>query len=98
MKGNAMQQRYASRSVPRALARAVVGFGLLVGSVALIPVVGLISVALVPAGLVALRGCPTCAVIGLVQTISRGRIERTCDDGGCRIAQRQPNASPQPTK
>lgn len=83
-----MQHSFASRSVPEAVARGVIGFGLLVGSVALIPVVGLFSVILVPAALVALRGCPTCWVIGLVQTISRGRLERTCDNGSCRIAQR----------
>lgn len=39
-----------------------------------------------PLGLVAFRGCPTCWVIGLVQTVSRGRLERRCADGVCTLA------------
>lgn len=77
--------RYASKSLGRHLTRGVIGFGLLVASVALIPVIGLVSLLLAPAGVVALRGCPTCWAIGLAQTISRGRLERTCVDGRCDI-------------
>jgi len=80
-----MQTSYASKSLPAHLARGVLGFGLLLGSMALIPVVGPLSLLLFPAGMVVLRGCPTCWALGLVQAISRGRIRRTCEDGSCRI-------------
>lgn len=76
---------FASTSLPRHLIRGAVGFGALVGSIALIPLVGFLSLILVPVGLLALRGCPTCWTIGLIQTISRGRLERTCVDGHCTL-------------
>lgn len=76
---------FASTSLPRHLIRGAVGFGALIGSIALIPFVGLLSLVLAPIGLLALRGCPTCWTIGLVQTISRGRLERTCVDGRCTL-------------
>ncbi|WP_026208025.1 hypothetical protein [Catelliglobosispora koreensis] len=78
-------QSFASTSVARHLARGVIGFGALAGSVALIPVLGLGSLLLAPAGLLALRGCPTCWAIGLIQTISRGRLKRSCVDGRCEL-------------
>lgn len=80
-----MQNSFASRSVPVHLVRGAVGFGLMMGSVAALPAVGPLSLVLFPAGLVVLRGCPTCWAIGLAQTISRGRLRRTCRDGQCRI-------------
>ncbi|WP_227983103.1 hypothetical protein [Nocardia spumae] len=90
MKDSATAEKsFASRSIPVHLTRGVIGFGLLVASVALIPVIGPIALLLLPAGLVALRGCPTCWLIGLAQTVSRGRIERECVDGQCRIAARR---------
>ena len=76
---------FASASLPRHLVRGVVGFAALVGSVALIPVAGLVSLLLAPVGLLALRGCPTCWAIGLIQTISMGRMRRTCVDGRCEL-------------
>lgn len=76
---------FASTSLPRHLIRGAVGFGALVGSIALIPLVGFLSLLLAPVGLLALRGCPTCWTIGLIQTISRGRLERTCVDGQCTL-------------
>ncbi|MEU7740356.1 hypothetical protein [Nonomuraea sp. NPDC049158] len=76
---------FASASLPRHLVRGVIGFGALVGSVALIPVVGLGGLLLAPAGLLALRGCPTCWAIGLIQTISMGRVRRSCVDGRCEL-------------
>jgi hypothetical protein len=83
------ERSFASRSVPVHLARGVIGFGLLAGSVALIPVVGLFGLLLAPVGVAALRGCPTCWAIGLAQTISRGRLERSCVDGSCRLTPRR---------
>ncbi|WP_062999196.1 hypothetical protein [Nocardia mikamii] len=86
MKDVAGQQRtFASRSVPVHLARGVLGFGLIVASLALIPAAGPAALLLLPAGVVALRGCPTCWLIGLAQTVSRGRIERQCTQGQCRV-------------
>lgn len=77
--------RYASRSLPRHLARGAIGFGGLIGSLALLPLVGPVSLLLLPVGVLALRGCPMCWAVGLVQTLSRGRLERDCDDGACRL-------------
>ncbi|MEV6281105.1 hypothetical protein [Kribbella sp. NPDC051770] len=77
---------FASTSLPRHLIRGAVGFGALVAAVALLPVVGPVSLLLAPIGLVALRGCPTCWAIGLAQTISRGRLRRVCADGRCTIS------------
>jgi hypothetical protein len=81
---------FASTSLPRHLIRGAVGFGALIGSIALIPVAGLLSLLLAPIGLLALRGCPTCWTIGLLQTISRGRLQRTCVDGRCTLTTGSP--------
>ncbi|PPI99154.1 hypothetical protein [Nocardia nova] len=85
MKDVAGQQKtFASRSVPVHLARGLLGFGLIAASIALIPAAGPAALLLLPAGAVALRGCPTCWLVGLAQTVSRGRIERQCAQGRCR--------------
>ena len=81
--------RFASSSVARHLSRGVLGFGLLVGAVALVPALGLFSLLLAPLGMVALRGCPTCWALGLLQTVSRGRLERSCTDGSCQVVRAQ---------
>ncbi|MEV6280466.1 hypothetical protein [Nocardia sp. NPDC051832] len=80
------ESTFASASVPRHLARGALGFGALIAALALLPVTGPLSLLLAPVGVVALRGCPTCWAIGLVQTISRGRLRRTCVDGVCTLA------------
>ncbi|MEU9852623.1 hypothetical protein [Streptomyces sp. NPDC047974] len=88
---------YASRSVPRHLARGALGFGLVIGAVALVPVTGPVSLLAAPLALVAFRGCPTCWAVGLAQTISRGRLERRCADGVCTLAKAHPHpAAPSP--
>lgn len=88
---------FASSSVTRHLVRGLVGFGALVGAVTLAPttfgfgggwlaaagVVG--SALLVGLSLFALRGCPICWAIGLAQTISMGRLERSCVDDRCEL-------------
>ncbi|MCB5164085.1 hypothetical protein LG634_04440 [Streptomyces bambusae] len=76
---------YASASLPRHLARGAVGFGALAGAVALLPVVGPVGLLLLPAGLFALRGCPMCWAVGLAQTVSRGRLRRSCEGGQCSL-------------
>ncbi|MGN9781157.1 hypothetical protein ACTMTF_07005 [Nonomuraea sp. ZG12] len=84
----AEQRGFASSSVPRHLARGAAGFGALIASFALIPLVGPVSLVLAPVALLAFRGCPTCWMIGLVQTISMGRLRRTCTDSGCELTAR----------
>ncbi|MFF0751790.1 hypothetical protein [Streptomyces sp. NPDC004267] len=83
---------FASRSVPRHLARGVIGFGLIIGSIALVPVAGPATLLAAPLSLIAFRGCPTCWMVGLAQTISRGRLERQCVDGVCTLTKAHPAA------
>jgi hypothetical protein len=71
--------------VVRQLLRGGVGFGLLIASFALLPMIGWAALLLAPVGLLALRGCPACWAVGLVQTISRGRLQRSCADGQCTL-------------
>ncbi|WP_030671469.1 hypothetical protein [Streptomyces sp. NRRL B-1347] len=77
---------FASTSLPRHLARGTLGFGALAGAVLLIPAIGLASLLLAPLGLLALRGCPLCWTIGLLHTISNGRLQRSCVDGHCELS------------
>lgn len=74
-----------STSVARHLMRGAVGFGL-IGS-ALVLTAGSRPAALLLAlpGMVALRGCPTCWLAGLVETISAHRLQRNCSDAGCSL-------------
>ncbi|MFD3665874.1 hypothetical protein ACFWVF_35595 [Streptomyces sp. NPDC058659] len=83
---------FASTSVPRHLARGAVGFGLIIGSIALVPVAGPATLLAAPLALIAFRGCPTCWLVGLAQTVSRGRLERQCEDGVCTLAKAHPAA------
>ncbi len=75
----------ASKSIPRHLTRGAIGFGLLGSAVALTPSVGPAALLLAPAGMVALRGCPTCWIAGLIETISAGQLQRTCTDTSCTL-------------
>ncbi|MER5864245.1 hypothetical protein [Kitasatospora sp. NPDC002040] len=81
---------FASASVPRHLLRGLLGLGLVIGPIALLPYAGPAVLLAAPLGLVAFRGCPACWLIGLAQTVSRGRLERTCTDGGCTLAKAGP--------
>lgn len=74
----------SSVSVARHLARGALGFGLIGAAFALAPSVGPAALALAPLGLIALRGCPTCWIAGLVQTISAGRGRRAYAGDGCK--------------
>lgn len=76
---------FSSSSLPRHLARGAVGFGGLIGSIALLPAIGPVALLLLPLGVLALRGCPMCWTIGLLQTLSRGRLRRVCDGGSCEL-------------
>ncbi|WHM40830.1 hypothetical protein [Streptomyces sp. BPTC-684] len=81
---------FAGVTVPRHLARGAVGFGALAGSLALLPVTGPASLLLAPVGLIALRGCPMCWAIGLVETVSAGRLRRSCAEGRCDLTRARP--------
>lgn len=83
--GSSAEPDFASASLPRHLARGVVGFGALTGAVAVLPFAWPVAVLLVPVALVALRGCPMCWAIGLAQTVTRGRLQRSCADGRCTV-------------
>lgn len=76
---------FASTSLPRHLGRGFLGFGSLIGTFALLPVLGPVSLLLLPVALVSFRGCPTCWVIGLIETVSRGKLQRDCTDGVCKL-------------
>jgi hypothetical protein len=79
-------------SLARHLTRGALGFGLIGSAIALVPSVGPTALLLVAPGMIALRGCPTCWIVGLVQTISAGRLQRNCTDTGCTLA-RDPGRS-----
>lgn len=83
--GAATSTGFASATVPRHLARGALGFGALAGSVALLPVTGPASLLLAPVGLLALRGCPMCWTLGLVETVSGARLRRSCANGRCEL-------------
>ncbi|MEU6105049.1 hypothetical protein [Streptomyces flaveolus] len=87
----AAERNFASKSVPRHLARGAIGFGLIIGSIALVPVAGPATLLAAPLALIAFRGCPTCWMIGLAQTVTRGRLERRCADGVCSLAKASPS-------
>jgi hypothetical protein len=74
---------FASASVTRHLARGAIGFGLIGAALVLTSSIGAIALLLAPLGMVALRGCPTCWTLGLIETVSAGRLRRACGDDGC---------------
>ena len=61
---------FASRSLFEHLARGAIGATCLAGAVVFGPD-HLLAWGLVPIALVALRGCPTCWTLGLIETITR---------------------------
>ena len=79
------QSPLASKSVAHHLARGALGFGLIGLAIALTTRIGPAALLLALLGLVALRGCPTCWCVGLVQTISAGRLKRNCTGTNCTL-------------
>jgi hypothetical protein len=75
----------ASGSVARHLARGAIGFGLIGAALVLIPSLGPAALLLAPLGVFALRGCPTCWIAGLIQTISARRLQRACTEAHCSL-------------
>jgi hypothetical protein len=82
-----------STSVARHLARGVVGFGLVGAALALVSSVGVVALLLAPIGMVALGGCPTCWIAGLFETISAGRVKRSCAETSCTLTRSDPQTS-----
>lgn len=78
------------KSLPRHLARGAIGFGLLGSAFVLTPIAGPAALLLAPPGAVALGGCPTCWIADLVETVSAGRVQRTCTDNGCELHRASP--------
>ena len=76
---------FASRSVGSHLWRRIAGFGPLALAWYLWPAIGWVALAPAVLGIVALRGCPMCWTIRLVQTVSRRRVQRVCTEDGCRL-------------
>jgi hypothetical protein len=79
---------FASRSLAEHLARGVVGLGTFAAAMPLAPSHPW-ALALLPLAFVALRGCPMCWTMGLVETVVaklRGKDARSsCTDGRCAI-------------
>ena len=69
----------------RQLAKGVIGFGLIASGVALTPAAGPVALLLGVPGFVALGGCPTCWMYDMAETLSAGRLKRTCTDEGCEL-------------
>ncbi|MFF9200221.1 hypothetical protein ACF09L_33940 [Streptomyces sp. NPDC014779] len=84
------ERSYASSSVPRHLARGALGLALIAVPIALVPTLGPLVLLAAPLSLVAFRGCPTCWMVGLVQTLSRDRLRRACVDGVCTLTRADP--------
>lgn len=76
---------FASRSVRAHVVRGVLGFGLLGATFAAMPTYGWLALIPLVLAVVALRGCPTCWTIGLMQTISRQERTTVCKDGDCSL-------------
>jgi hypothetical protein len=79
----------AGSSLPAHLARGAIGFGLLGAAVVLSASHGPVALLLAAPGMVALRGCPTCWLAGLAQTVSAGRLQRTCTESDCTLISRR---------
>lgn len=74
---------FASPTLGAHLLRGATGFGLLLLALATRPTIGWLAVFPAALGVIALRGCPMCWTIGLVQTLSRQRFRRECTSAGC---------------
>lgn len=77
---------FASRSVAEHLARGALGLGALAAAMVLEPSHPW-ALALLPLAFVALRGCPMCWTVGLIETVAakvRGKdAGPSCTDGRC---------------
>jgi hypothetical protein len=77
---------FASKSLTEHLFRGTIGISAFAGSMMLAPSLPWASLLLIPLALVALRGCPMCWTMGLVQTVIakvQNKAHATCMDGSC---------------
>jgi len=76
---------FASKSLPEHLLRGIVGLGAIAGGLWAAPQHPWLALLALAAALVALRGCPTCWLLGLAQTVAPMLGKRAaCGDGSCR--------------
>jgi hypothetical protein len=79
---------FASKSIVEHLARGVIGLGAFAAAIAVAQPYPWLALLLLPLGFVALRGCPTCWTVGLIQTVlarARGQDAQFCVDGSCAL-------------
>jgi len=75
---------FASKTVLEHLARGVVGLGAFAAAFVLMPLHPWLALAALPVGFLSLRGCPSCWLVGLAQTIAPRLSGRgNCVDGSC---------------
>jgi hypothetical protein len=83
---------FASKTVVEHLARGVVGVGAFALATAIASSPPWLALVLLPVGFVALRGCPMCWTVGLVQTVAAKLQGKSaaglCADGGCSLSDR----------
>jgi hypothetical protein len=84
---------FASRSILEHLARGAIGIGAFMASGPLASTRPWLALALLPVAFIALRGCPLCWTVGLVQTVlarlQRKSTEGLCADGACALRERR---------
>lgn len=79
---------FGSRNLRIHLARGAVGLGALAASVAWGEQWPWLLVLALPVALIALRGCPLCWTVGLIETVVsrlQGRTSDACRDGSCAL-------------
>jgi hypothetical protein len=79
----------ASNSVTEHLVRGLLGFIALIGAVLVMLHGSMWSIPLALVGAAFLRGCPTCWMIGLMETLTKRAAVRVCEDGSCKNARVQ---------
>lgn len=84
-----MNRVFASKTIAAHLLRGAVGIGAFVAASMLAPAHPALAIAMLPVALVALRGCPMCWTLGLVQMVAARMAGRStaglCRDGTCAI-------------
>jgi hypothetical protein len=90
---------FASKGILEHLVRGVIGIGALLISLINSTEHPWLSMALIPVALVAFRGCPTCWIVGLFQTVIakfQGKPSaHLCSDGSCALPTKaQPEPEP----
>ncbi len=76
---------FASTSVARHLVRGAIGFGLIGSALVLTPSIGPAALLLCAPGMVALRGCPTCWIAGLIADDLRRPAAAHLHRSGCTL-------------